>query len=230
MGRTAKKAKKEEAPASAGLVDFDDYVSQFDSRNSHPSEKVEEIHEFSYDDSSIVDFDSYVDGFGHPDSVEDKKSKFVSLVSDLLGVPDEEAAAMYDASLKGHFKRAAQSSTLPDNYLCVPEGQPEKYLGKGKSGEIYAFLERVYPYREGAEPLTAPSLQELDPAALASFRGRRKKHAVPENLIGLTREGKDSKELSIIEKYQVDINSPNGIAEARRLMSAINNRLYQRER
>lgn len=227
----ARRAKVANAHSGDGLVDFNGFLADFGSAHSIADEaksvKVEEIHQVVYDESAVVEFESYVDGFGHREFVEDKKSKFVNFVSDLLGVPAEEAAAMYDASLKGHFKRAAQTSPLPENYLCVPQGEPEKYLGKGKSGEIYAFLERVYPYRAGAEALTADYLDLHDRKALLAFRGRRRTAPVPAVMLTLTREGMPSKQDEILDRYGIDLSSIEAQAEAKKLMAAIGNRLYR---
>lgn len=164
------------------------------------------------------------------EGVEDKKGAFVALVVELFGRTPEEAEREYEQRLRSQFQTASQPEPMAqaERPLCIPKSAPELYQGKGKSGEIYTFLQRVYPYREGAELLTTSFLQQNDPAALASFRGRRRIAPPPSELLALTREGQPSKELDLLKRFGVDLSSPSGIADARKLMSAIGNRLYPR--
>lgn len=161
---------------------------------------------------------------------DDKKKRYVAFATEFFGIEPEKAEADYEILLSRHFNSASQHEPMAEpaaRPLCVPEGEPEKYLGKGKSGEIYTFLRRIYPFREGAEPLSIGYLQEHDPKALVGFRSRRRTAPVPSDLLALTREGISSKQDEILERHDVDISTVEGQAEAKKLMSAIGNRLYR---
>ncbi|MCH4151411.1 MAG: hypothetical protein LKF30_05620 [Sphingobium sp.] len=110
--------------------------------------------------------------------------------------------------------------------LCLPEAVPELYQGKGKSGEIYAFLQRVYPYREGAMPLTTAFLRENDPIALQAFKNRRRNAPPPTALLSLMRGGQPSTMQERLAAHGVDISTPEGVADAKKLASAITKLVY----
>lgn len=167
--------------------------------------------------------------------LEDKKARYIEFVVELFGFNQEQAEQAYEQTLRMTFERAvgradavgdAEASLAETKPLCVPAGEPEKYQGKGKSGEIYAFLQRVYQHRESAEPLGLGWLRENDPKALSAFRGRRKLVPPPPELLVLTDPERGSKQENLLAKHDIDLSTPEGRAEGKKIMSAISNLIY----
>lgn len=159
------------------------------------------------------------------DRYEDFKADLITSAERMKQASSQPALPRATDNIADFTAASTQSNDKP---LCVPMGAPEKYLGKGKSGEIYAFLQSVYPYREGGELLSTAFLQEHDPVALKAFRNRQRTAPVPKNLQGLTDPSWGTREIGILEKFGVDLMTSEGEAEAKRLMSAIGNRIYRK--
>lgn len=195
-----------------------------------------------HQDFHAVDFNHFVDdlradfsGKSTPKSVtfwpvEDKRELYVSLVCELFGKDRKTAEREYEERISNQFKAAAQPEPMAHpEPLTIPEGPVEKYQGKSKSGEIYAFLLRVYAYQEGREPLTLGSLRNNDPIALKAFHNRQRSATIPDDRLLILSDPRDgTKYDSLLEHHLVDLQSPEGIKDAKKLMSAISHRLYPR--
>jgi hypothetical protein len=132
---------------------------------------------------------------------------------------------------KVDFEKGVQSliSTLSKKaddvghqHLCIPDGIAPVYEGKKKSGSIVDFLRNAYPPREGGEPLTLQFLREHDPKAHTALYNHQRKEPLPDDL-HLPRQTAASD--SLLARYGVDLNTPDGAEEARRLAGIIYGRL-----
>lgn len=111
---------------------------------------------------------------------------------------------------------------------CIPEdGKAVPYPGKRKAGGIRDWLRNTYPFRANAEPLTLAWLQHNDPIAhRALYSQSTREDGPPSSFLPTATDTANG----FLAAHNIDLDTPEGQAEARRLTNLLLSRLYPRRK